>query len=105
MAELRQAVGLRNLSAKAPKGKAKAAKAALPSFKQYREADGRHYFKLVDAGGRLLAQSTAFATPQLAGQAIARLKQGDATGLQDCLQLADGIEAGELAAALAVLAG
>ena len=33
----------------------KAAKAALPSFKQYREADGRHYFKLVDAQGRLLA--------------------------------------------------
>ena len=31
-----------------------------PSFKQYREADGRHYFKLVDAGGRLLAQSAGF---------------------------------------------
>ena len=52
MADLRQAVGLRNL-ATASTGAAKAkAKAALPSFKQYREADGRHYFKLVDAGHR-----------------------------------------------------
>ena len=102
--ELRAAVGLRNLATKAgPSAKAKAAKAALPSFKQYREADGRHYFKLVDAAGKLLAQSTGFESPQQAGQAIAKLKQGDSAGLEDCLQLADGATAADLAAALAAL--
>src|SRR5215208_3610854 len=45
MAELRDSVGLRSLAAKpGPAGKTKETKAALPSFKQYREADGRHYF-------------------------------------------------------------
>ncbi|MEO5671277.1 MAG: tryptophan--tRNA ligase, partial [Ramlibacter sp.] len=105
MAELRAAVGLRNLAAKAgPSGKAKAAKAALPSFKQYREADGRHYFKLVDAAGKLLAQSTGFESPQQAGLHIAKLKRGDSTGLDECLQLADGATPADLSAALHALA-
>ncbi|MEO5670700.1 MAG: tryptophan--tRNA ligase [Ramlibacter sp.] len=103
MAELRDAVGLRNLSAKGARGKTKAAKAALPSFKQYREADGRHYFKLVDVAGRLLAQSTGFESPQLAGQAIARLRQQDLDVVGD-LQLADGVSSADVAAALAALA-
>jgi tryptophanyl-tRNA synthetase len=75
MAELRNAVGLRGLADGASRAaKPKAAKAALPAFKQYREADGQHYFKLVDPLGRLLAQSTGFATPQEAGRTVARLK-------------------------------
>jgi tryptophanyl-tRNA synthetase len=102
MAELRDAVGLRNLAANAGAApKAKAAKASLPSFKQYREADGRHYFKLVDANGRLLAQSTGFESPQLAGRAIAQLRQGRLSGTQDSLSLAAGVTADELQAALA----
>jgi tryptophanyl-tRNA synthetase len=105
MAELRHAVGLRNLAVQAGAGpKAKAAKAALPSFKQYREADGLHYFKLVDAGGRLLAQSTGFASPQEAGRAVARLKQGELDGLEDSLRLADGVARTDLDSALAALA-
>jgi tryptophanyl-tRNA synthetase len=108
MAELRHAVGLRNLAVQAgagPKAKAaKAAKAALPSFKQYREPDGLHYFKLVDAGGRLLAQSTGFASPQEAGRAVARLKQGELGGLEDSLRLADGVARTDLDSALAALA-
>jgi len=104
MAELRHAVGLRNLAAQAgPAKKDKAAKAALPSFKQYREADGRHYFKLVDAGGRLLAQSTGFASPQEAGRAVAQLKAGGLAGLEESLQLAPGVEQADLAAALEAL--
>lgn len=103
MAQLRHAVGLRNLGAQAGSGAKKAAKAALPSFKQYREADGRHYFKLVDAGGKLLAQSTGFASPQEAGKAVAQLKQDGLTGLENALQLADGVSRDDLAAALAVL--
>jgi hypothetical protein len=45
MAELRQAVGLRNLASVATAAKMDKAKTALPSFKQYREDDGRFYFK------------------------------------------------------------
>jgi tryptophanyl-tRNA synthetase len=76
MRELRQAVGLRNLATIAGTGKKDKdkAKAALPSFKQYREADGLFYFKFVDAQGRLLLQSAGFASPKEAGQFIAQLK-------------------------------
>ena len=73
--DLRAAVGLRPLSAamvEAPK--AKAAKAAQPTFKQYRETDGRFYFKLVHADGRVLVQSEGHASPKDAGRLIATLK-------------------------------
>jgi tryptophanyl-tRNA synthetase len=104
MAQLRDAVGLRNLGAQAAAtGRAKTAKTALPSFKQYREADGRHYFKLVDAAGRLLAQSTGFASPQEAGRAVAQLKQGGLAGLEQALHLADGVSRADVSAALAAL--
>src|SRR5690606_7252035 len=84
----------------------KAAKAALPAFKQYREADGKFYFKLVAADGRLLLQSTGFDAPKEAGQAIAQL-QKDAGALQALaarLAPVDGVQAGEVAAALQALA-
>ncbi len=41
----------------------KSAKLALPSFKQYREKDGKFYFKLVDAQGKLLLQSLGLDFP------------------------------------------
>ena len=103
-AQLRHAVGLRNLAEQpGAHKKEKAAKAALPAFKQYREADGRHYFKLVDASGRLLAQSAGFATPQEAGRAVGQLKQGGVDALPS-LQLGEGVTQAQLAAALAQLA-
>jgi tryptophanyl-tRNA synthetase len=43
-------------------------------FKQYRESDGRFYFKLVH-GDRTLLQSQGHASPRDAGQLVARLKQ------------------------------
>jgi len=105
-AQLRHAVGLRNLAAQGGAArKEKPSKAALPSFKQYREADGRHYFKLVDAGGRLLAQSAGFASPQEAGRAVAELKQGSLAPAQASLQLSAGVTEAQLSAALAVLKG
>jgi tryptophanyl-tRNA synthetase len=104
LAELRYAVGLRNLAdGVAAKGKAKAAKAALPAFKQYREADGLHYFKLVDPAGRLLAQSAGFQSPQDAGRAIAQLKQAGLSASTASLQLADGVPESDVTAALAAL--
>jgi tryptophanyl-tRNA synthetase len=104
IAELRQAVGLRNLAANAAGVKTKAAKAALPSFKQYREADGRHYFKLVDAAGRVLAQSAGFASPQEAGRMVAQLRRDAALPPGDDVQLPDGVTAEDVIAALKQLA-
>ncbi len=106
--KLRSAVGLRSLAqANAAPKAAKAAKTALPSFKQYREADGQFYFKFVAADGRLLLQSTGFAAPKDAGQAIARLQQQGESALAALAgQLApvEGVPAQDVTAALQQLA-
>ncbi len=107
MRELRSAVGLRSLvQAAAPQKAAKAAKAALPSFKQYREKDGKFYFKFVDADGRLLLQSTGFDAPKEAGQAIAQLQQNPQALQTLAARLApvDGVAAADVQAALQALA-
>lgn len=83
MAELRHAVGLRNLGAVAAAATAKAAKAALPAFKQYRESDGKFYFKLVAPGGAVLLQSPGFESPREPGQLIARLKRQDSAAIAE----------------------
>ena len=91
--QLRGAVGIRNL-AQASKAKTKAAKTALPQFKQYRESDGQFYFKLVAADGQLLLQSLGFAAPKEAGQNIAQLQREGATALaaiKPRLQTLDGV--------------
>ena len=80
MAQLRQAVGLRGLT-HSVKTTAKAVKAEVASLKQYREADGRFYFKLVDAKGAVLLQSQGLDSPQAAGKAIAALKAQGADAL------------------------
>ena len=74
--ELRHAVGLRALSSDSSATAPKDSKVALPSFKQYREKDGRFYFKLIDAQGQLLLQSCGFTSPKEAGHAIGRLQSG-----------------------------
>ncbi len=105
MRELRSAAGLRSLvQAAAPQKAAKAAKAALPSFKQYRENDGRFYFKFVAADGRLLLQSTGFDAPKEAGQTIARLQREGLAALAGQLTPAEGVAEADVAAALRALA-
>ena len=105
LAELRQAVGLRNLSTQRDKGKGgKAARAALPSFKQYRETDGKFYFKLVDASGRLLLQSAAFESAKEAGVLIARLRQSPDSSFAETCAPVEGVAAAEIIAALKLLA-
>ncbi len=104
--ELRSAVGLRSLVQASNAKAAKATKAALPSFKQYREKDGKFYFKFVDANGRLLLQSTGFDAPKEAGQAIAQLQQ-NADALQTLaprLTPVDGVTPADVSAALQALA-
>ena len=82
MAQLRHAVGLRALTAGATQAKAKVVKTALPSFKQYREKDGKFYFKLADAKGQVLLQSTGLESPKTAGQSIGLLQQDGAAALE-----------------------
>ncbi|MDI1274126.1 tryptophan--tRNA ligase [Polaromonas sp.] len=102
--ELRHAVGLRNLGARASAApQEKAAKASLPVFKQYREADGKFHFKLVDSQGQLLLQSHGFDAPKEAAQAIGLLQTHGASaldGLRDKLQPLSGITAPALDLAL-----
>jgi tryptophanyl-tRNA synthetase len=76
MQSLRQAVGLRGLGGlqAAAKSEKKLVKATVASFKQYREADGKFYFKLVDAQATVLLQSRGFESPKEAGTAIAQIK-------------------------------
>ena len=102
-AKLRHAVGLRALNTQAAAA-TKAAKVALPSFKQYREADGQFYFKLQDAKGTLLLQSVGFASPKEAGQTIAQLKaQGWVAALQAAAPMAAGVAEADVNAALQAL--
>ena len=110
--ELREAVGLRRMVAVAAPEAAVATKAKaalpvfkLPLFKQYREADGRFYFKLASADGRLLLQSTAFDAGRDAGQWVARLKSDGAAALAEApVQRGEGVSVQDVADALASLA-
>ncbi len=106
--ELRASVGLRSLAhstgAEVAKGD-KAVKAAVPTFKQYREQDGKFYFKLLNADGRLLLQSLAFDAPRDAGAAIAELRQSsEALGaLASRLGQVEGVTPAEVEDALELL--
>jgi tryptophanyl-tRNA synthetase len=106
LAELRAAVGLRRMVAvAAPAAEAVKAKVALPTFKQYREADGKFYFKLAAADGRVLLQSAAFDSGRDAGQCIARLKAEGAVAVPDApVAHGEGVSAQDVADALAALA-
>jgi tryptophanyl-tRNA synthetase len=104
MHELRVAVGLRKLAAPvAAPTPQKPVKAALPSFKQYREADGQFYFKLLSSDGKLLLQSLGFAAPKDAALAINSLQHGGADALTQLAgqwQAVDGVSTEDIAAAL-----
>ena len=101
---LRDAVGLRDLSsgAAANTGAKTKAATALPVFKQYREADGRFYFKLVE-GERVLLQSGGFASPKDAGARIGALKRDGFAGPDAEVALGADIQADAVRAALAAL--
>jgi tryptophanyl-tRNA synthetase len=100
---LREAVGLRDLSRVATAPATSARKddiVAAPVFKQYRDADGKFYFKLVQ-GERVLLQSTGFASPRDAGQRVAAIKQGEIGDGASDFALGEGVTDEEVNAALA----
>ncbi|MGB6102086.1 MAG: tryptophan--tRNA ligase [Comamonas sp.] len=104
---LREAVGLRPLTpASTATHKGKAATAGLPHFKQYREKDGKFYFKFVAGDGTLLLQSTGFDAPRDAGQLIAHLQREGAalTALPATVTAADGVALDSIVQALKALA-
>jgi tryptophanyl-tRNA synthetase len=104
MAELRHAVGLRNLAVRDNNdGRAKANKAARPSFKQYREADNLFYFKLLDADGKQLLQSRGFASPQEAGIAIGSLRWQSGAALAALAERLEPVDDETMRAAMAAL--
>jgi tryptophanyl-tRNA synthetase len=103
---LRQAVGLRPMVAlgAVPHAAAAAGKQLVPVFKQYRESDGKFYFKLVSGDGRLLLQSQAFETGRDAGQWVGRLKSNALEALRDApVVRADGVSEHDVVDALAAL--
>ncbi|MEG3191686.1 tryptophan--tRNA ligase [Lysobacter sp. D1-1-M9] len=104
LARLREAVGLRDLSRVTGETAPVQAKAALPQLKQYRDTDGRFYFKLVE-GERLLLQSGGFDSPKQAGEVVAAIRSGaiDAASLAAHATAPDGVDTGEVAAAIAAL--
>lgn len=107
LAELRQAVGLRSfIAADAPAAAASHKPgAALASFKQYREADGRFYFKLAAHDGRVLLQSDGFAEGREAGGWVKRLKTEGAAALAGApVQRGEGVDEADVRDALAAIA-
>ena len=100
---LREAVGLRSFVRFADARQADAATAGTakpPLFKQYRETDGRFFFKLLDADGRLLLQSPGYASPRDAGQRVAALKANPHEPLCEGETLGEDVARADLIAAL-----
>ena len=89
---LQRAVGLgRFMAPQAAVAKTRGTAAKLPQIKQYREADGRFHFKLVDGEGRLLLQGDGHASPRDAGQVIARLRREGLDALHEMEARAVGL--------------
>ncbi|MEO6138673.1 MAG: tryptophan--tRNA ligase [Luteimonas sp.] len=100
---LREAVGLRDLGFRGASVVATKAPPALPAaFKQYRDADGKFYFKFVQ-GERVLLQSAGFDSPKDAGARVAVLKRGVFDEASADITMGDGVVIAEINAALAAL--
>ena len=103
MAELRHAVGLRSFTeiAAPQTAKKKAQKVQRATFKQYREKDGRFYFKLISAAGDELLLSEGFESGRDAGQWVGRLKKEGAAALEGApVSFLEGITRDAVEAAL-----
>lgn len=119
IAKIREAVGLRNFAdfGNHQKTSEIKKKVALPVFKQYREKDGKFYFKLTSATGKELLHSVAFDSGRDCGQVVASLKcsglcndasvvavikEGETIEVK-CVQLCPGVSRDEVQQALCAL--
>jgi len=104
MRRLRQAVGLRDLSKLAAASEnVDKPKSALPLLKQYRERDGKFYFKLTADSGETLLQSLGFDNPKEAGAWVARFKREGGAALAAADASVEAIAADARSAAVAAL--
>lgn len=90
LARLRDAVGLRALSAASAASatpESKKPKAGKTGFRQYREKDGQFYFKFLAEDGSLLLQSVGYQTPGEVADAIERIRRTRTEQELDRLQL------------------
>ncbi len=107
--ELRHAVGLRSFTKCVPceQAKKQGKKACKPLFKQYREKDGKFYFKLESESGRLLLVSNAFDSGKEAGMTVCAMKSGCGCMSEDIaskVNLCEGVTPEDVKRALALLA-
>lgn len=104
IAKLRWAVGLRSFQAQKTEDKPAAKlKKTLAVFKQFREKDGRFYFKLAFEGRELFV-SDGFDSGRDAGQWVGRLKKDPQALDQAPVHLCEGITPEDVRAALATFA-
>ena len=105
MRRLREAVGLRDLSklAETTSGNVDKPKTALPQLKQYREQDGKFYFKLTADSGETLLQSLGFDNPKDAGAWVARFKLEGGEALSEAEASLKALTADARSAAVAAL--
>ncbi len=89
--ECREAAGIRIYGTGTQSTEEKAKKKAKPSFKQYREADGKFYFKLNDEKGNLVLSGGGLNSGQELGKLIGQFKTG---GLKAFAGITTKIEAG-----------
>ena len=117
--KIRQAVGLRNFAhfGELKRVTEEKKKVSLPIFKQYREKDGKFYFKLTSGSGKELLQSVAFDSGRDCGQVVSKLKcnglcsdssvmalikDGETLSVQ-CVQLCPGVTREDVEEALNTL--
>jgi tryptophanyl-tRNA synthetase len=112
MRRLREAVGFRDLSKlqiievasiETGGGMGVPAVQRVPMLKQYREQDGKFYFKLTDDSGAVLIQSRGFDNPKDAGAWVVRFKREGGKALESALDAIVALDADARAGAASAL--
>ena len=103
---MREAVGLRQFHCLdgQTKERSSAKKKATASVKQYRGEDGKFYFKLTDAAGRVLLISVPFDSGKEAGVFVGQLKKGQTQDILAKTKIAEGVTEDDVRQALTELA-
>ena len=100
---LREAVGLRQFHTieEPQKSASVTKKKSAVAVKQYRGEDGKFYFKLTDASGRVLLTSIPFESGKEAGMIVGQMKKGRTQDLMTKVTLEQGVTEDDIRQALA----